>query len=395
VPLFRFRGILIEAHWSSVIPLVGYSGLLGTTRYLGRYPDLSGTTITAMTIVSVLMVPVSILLHELGHTFQARREGLWAARITLWGLGGVSWSSDVRSPGASFRVAAAGPLVSAFLTVLFGALGWLARRAGFPTSVVGVVVLVAQFNAVMLAFNLILMVPLDGGRLLHAALWRVRGPRFAFEWASRVGVVIASAVLAFGAVAPFLNILPQNIGFNGFSPGFTIMLDGLIMLWMTLTYRSAAQVRPRRSGDARVGDLVEAATPSEAPAPEVSIARFLEGTSGSAGYGTAASTVLKNGRTVGVISRGLAGLVPEDRRAETAVADVMLHKEDAVVLQRETPVAVAFRALQAASGRGVILDRGRVTAIILASDLADVLLRVQDAARGVVDGRASLPLRRE
>jgi hypothetical protein len=73
----------------------------------------------------------------------------------------------------------------------------------------------------------------------------------------------------------------------------------------------------------------------------------------------------------------------------------MLRKEDAVVLQRETPVAVAFRALQAAPRRGVILDRGRVTAIILASDLADVLLRVQDAARGVVEARTSLPLRRK
>jgi Zn-dependent protease len=264
VPLFRFRRILIEAHWSAVIPLVGYSSLLGTTRYLGRYPDLSGTTITAMTIVSVLMVPVSILLHELGHTFQSRREGLWAARITLWGLGGVSWSSGSRSPGASFRVVAAGPLVSAFLAVLFGALGWVARRAGFPSSVAGVVLLVAQFNAVMLAFNLVPMVPLDGGQILHSALWRLRGPTFAFTWASRVGVVIASTVIAFGAVTPFVISFPQTIGFNGFGPGFSIMVEGLIMLWMTLTYRSAAQLRPRRSGDARVGDLVDAPAPCEA-----------------------------------------------------------------------------------------------------------------------------------
>jgi hypothetical protein len=155
-------------------------------------------------------------------------------------------------------------LVSAFLAVLFGALGWVARRAGFPTSVVGVVLLVAQFNAVMLAFNLVPMVPLDGGQILHSALWRLRGPTFAFTWASRVGVVIASTVIAFGAVTPFVISFPQTIGFNGFGPGFSIMVEGLIMLWMTLTYRSAAQLRPRRSGDARVGDLVDAPAPCEA-----------------------------------------------------------------------------------------------------------------------------------
>jgi Zn-dependent protease len=392
VPLLRFRGILIEAHWTAVIPVVLYSGLLGTTRYLGRYPDLSGATITAMAVISVLMVPVSVLLHELGHTFQARREGLRASRITLWGLGGVSWNSGPSSPGAEFRLTAAGPLVSAFLAAFFGALGWLARRVGLPTGVVGVVVLIAQFNALMLAFNLIPMVPLDGGRLLHSALWRVRGPKSAFIWASRVGVVIASTVIAFGAIAPFLNVLPQVTGFD---PGLTIMIDGVVMLYMTLAYRSAAQVRPQRTGEMRVGDLVEPLAPCEAPAPDVSIARFLEGATASSGYGMAAAAVLENGRTVGAISRGLARLVPEHRRAETAVADVMLRKEDAVVLQRETPVVVAYRTLQGAgSRRGVILERGRVTAIILTSDLADVILRAQDAARGVVETRASVPVRR-
>ena len=385
MPLLRFRGILIEAHWSVVIPIVSYSGLIGATRYLGRYPDLSGATVTAMTVVSVLLVPVSVLLHELGHTFQARREGLSADRITLWGLGGVSWSHSPRSPGESFRVVAAGPLVSALLAVLFAAFGWVGRRAGLPTGVVGVAVLLSQFNAAMLAFNLIPMVPLDGGRLLHTALWRLRGLSFAFEWATRVGVLIASMVIAFGIAAPFLNVLPQVTGFSGITPGVSIMINGVIMLYVALAYRSAGRLATRTSREVRVGDLVEAPATGDAPAPSVSIARFLEGASHSGGYGTAASEVVDDGRTVGVISRGLARLVPEAQRAETVVADVMVRKADAVALKRETPVGVAFQMLQRGSGPGVILDRGRVTAIILTSDLADVLLRLREAARGVVE----------
>lgn len=321
VPLLRFREILIEAHWSAVIPILVYSSLIGTTRYLGRYPDLSGATITAMTIVSVLLVPVSILLHELGHTFQARREGLSGERITLWGLGGVSWNRSPRSPGESFRVVAAGPLVSTLLALLFGVLGWVGGRAGLPSGTVGVVVLFSQFNALMFAYNLIPVVPLDGGRLLHAALWRLRGPRLASVWSSRVGVVIASIGIAFGVIAPFLNILPQLAGFN---PGLSIMIDGLVLLWLTLSFRSTTQLGARAPREARVGDLVEASVPAEAPAPTLTIARFLEGASESGGYGTAASEVVEDGRTVGVISRGLARLVPEAQRTETVVADVML-----------------------------------------------------------------------
>ena len=392
VPLLRVRGVLVEAHPTVAIPIVLYAGVLGSTRYLGRYPDLSNTAITAMTIASLFLAPLSILLHEFGHTFQARREGLQADRITLWGLGGVSWSSGPRSPGAAFRVVAAGPLVSVLLALLFGAFGWLAGRVGLPAAVVGVAVLLAQFNAVMVAFNMLPMVPLDGGRILHSALWRRRGEAFATAWAARVGILVASTVIAFGAVAPFLGIFALVAGFN---LGFSIMVQGVIMLWMTRSYASAAaQLPARRSRGAVVGDLVEAAAPSDAPSAGVSVARFLADATASRGYGTAASQVLEHGNAVGVISRGLAGQVPAHEREATAVADVMLRKQDAVVLKRETPVAEAFRALQAASRRGVVLDRGRVTAIILTSDLADVLLRMNDAARGVAEPRASSRLER-
>ncbi len=380
VPLLRFRGVQVVGHPTMVIPIVVYSSVLGSTRFLGRYPDLPGAAITAMTIVSVFMGILSVLLHEFGHTFRARREGLRADKITLWGLGGVSWNSGAHSPGAAFRVTAAGPMVSVVLAVLFGAFSWFAWRAGLPHAVLGVALLLAEVNAAMLAFNLLPMVPMDGGRIVHSALWRLRGLGFATRWACRIGIAVASTVIVLGAAAPFLGIFSSVAG----TAGLAIMVNGGIMLWMTLSYRSATQLRPRQSRELLVGDLVEEAGPREAPG--VTIARFLENAAGSTRYGTAASAVVEDGRTMGVISRGLAGLVPVDQREKTAIADVMLRTEDAVVLQRETSVAEAFRMLQGASRRGVVLDRGRVTAIILTSDLADVLLQVKDAARGV-DGR--------
>ena len=189
----------------------------------------------------------------------------------------------------------------------------MADGVGLPVAVVGVAVLLAEFNAFAVAFNLLPMVPLDGGRLLRSALWRLRGPAFAAAWVERVGVLVASTVIAFGAVAPFLGILPSQ-GLNGFSPGFIIMFEGMIMLGLTRAYASAVKPRPRRSGEAIVGDLMEAPAPRDARAPGVSVARFLQDATSSLRSGTAAFPVFEDGRPVGVISRGLAVQVPADQR---------------------------------------------------------------------------------
>ena len=378
VPLFTFRGVQVEAHWSVVWPLIAYGSWLADTRFLGRYPSLSPTTLTAMILASLVLGELSILLHEFGHTFRSRREGLQADRITLWGLGGVSWSSGERSAGASFRIVLAGPLVSLVLALLFGALGWVGRRAGFPTGVVGVAVLMSQLNAVMLAFNLLPIVPLDGGQLLQATLWRLRGAAFGFRWATRTGLALAGAAVAFAVVGPFLGISPGGGGYS-----FSILIGTMVLFYMTTRYRSSH--RPRAGGRRLmvVGDLLEA-TPDREPARhDLRVAEFLAGAAGAAGYGSAARPVVDHGKTVGAISHGLAALVPEGERDFKRVGEVMLRPEDAVALKRETPIRQAFDLLQADGGRGVITHRGRVTAIILASDLADVILRWQDRQRGV------------
>ncbi len=387
LPLLRVRGIAVEAHWSVAIPIVIYAGQLAQTSYLGRYPELSSTTITAMAIGSVLLAPPSILLHELGHAFQARREGLRADKITLWGLGGVAWIGTPRSPASSLRVFAAGPLVSALLAVLLGALGWLEARVGLPDPVVGVTVLVAQFNAVLFAFNLLPAFPMDGGRILHAALWRLQGPAFAWAWAVRAGIAVAASVIALGIVLPFVDVLVVPFGVN---LGFSIMFTGVLMLWMTLSARAEVERSASSPRELVVGDLVKPLEARRELAPEATIADFLEAMAGWQGYGTSASAVVDGGRIVGVMSPGLAGQVPVDQRAETTIADVILREQDAAVLASHTTIEEAFRTLQGASKRGIVRDGKRVMAIILASDLADVLLQVSDAKRGAAPARTAM-----
>jgi Zn-dependent protease len=90
------------------------------------------------------------------------------------------FKGSFRSAGAEFRVAIAGPLVSLALGVLFVL---IALINGLPSAVDGVAAWLGYINLTLLVFNLIPAQPLDGGRVLHALLWRVRGD---FAWATRV-----------------------------------------------------------------------------------------------------------------------------------------------------------------------------------------------------------------
>ncbi len=153
---------------------------------------LGGSRATAylVTVASVLSFFVSLILHELGHALVARRNGLQVAGIELWALGGITRTiGTFESPGAEFRVAAAGPLVTLGIIVLSVAGGYaLADSGHFVDVAVGrsgvhatpaLVWLswVASLNVLVLVLNLVPAFPLDGGQIAHALIWRVTDNR--------------------------------------------------------------------------------------------------------------------------------------------------------------------------------------------------------------------------
>jgi Zn-dependent protease len=168
----RFGGVEVRLHWSL---LALADGVVPS-----QNPGLSDGTYLGIAIVAALLFLASILLHELGHSWVARREGIEVDSITLWLFGGVAEFKDrFTSAGAEFRVALSGPLVSIGLGVLFV----LIALADLPTAVDAVAAWLGYINLILAAFNLLPASPLDGGRVLHAALWRAKGD---FAWATRV-----------------------------------------------------------------------------------------------------------------------------------------------------------------------------------------------------------------
>src|SRR2546421_1491456 len=176
----RFGGIEVRLHWSllAVFALIVWSLTDGV--FPSQNPGLSDGTYLAMAIVAALLFLASILLHELGHSWVARREGIEVDSITLWLFGGVAQFKDrFTSAGGEFRVAVTGPLISIALGVVFVSVA----LAGLPSAVDGVAAWLGYINLTLAVFNLLPASPLDGGRVLHAALWRVKTD---FAWATRI-----------------------------------------------------------------------------------------------------------------------------------------------------------------------------------------------------------------
>src|SRR5207249_2793620 len=188
VRLGRIAGIEFGVNWSWLVVFALIVWTLASGIFPSTNPGLSNGAYIAMAIVAALFFFLSILLHEFGHALQARREGIEIDGITLWLFGGVArFKGSFLTAGSEFRVAIAGPLVSLVLGALFVL---IALINGIPSAVDGVVSWLGYINLSLLVFNLIPAPPLDGGRVLHAALWRLRGD---FVWATRVAANVGRA----------------------------------------------------------------------------------------------------------------------------------------------------------------------------------------------------------
>jgi Zn-dependent protease len=212
LPLLRIFGIRVGVNYSWFLVLFVVIFVLWDS--LSDTLKASETTVYVVAVVAAASFFASILLHELGHALAARREGIAVDGIDLFLFGGVmKMSRDTDSPGAEFRVAAAGPLVT--LLIMAAASGAAILLAGVDsfwdaaslsasadaTPVEVVVSLLVSMNLVLLLFNLVPAFPLDGGRIARAAAWKLTGDRNrATRFAARIGIAFGWSLIAFGLV---------------------------------------------------------------------------------------------------------------------------------------------------------------------------------------------------
>ena len=162
LPLGHIAGILVRLHWTLI--------LLWLFRLNGYMKEFEGRAALLLFAIHATALLGSILLHELGHAFAARRVGGRADEILLWPLGGLAFCDCPPNWRANLVVAAGGPLVTV-LIVGSSALLFQIIDAGRSPYLHAASVVLVQWNLFILFFNLIPLYPMDGGRIFHALAW--------------------------------------------------------------------------------------------------------------------------------------------------------------------------------------------------------------------------------
>jgi len=197
--IFGFE-IKIDASWLILAVLVTWS--LAGGYFPQIYQDLPPASYLWMGVAGALGLFASIVFHELSHSLVARRYGMPIRGITLFIFGGVAEMEDEPPTAqAEFLMAAAGPIASGALALSFYLLGLLGEGVEIPVPVLAVTGWLAFVNTMLAVFNLVPAFPLDGGRMLRAALWYRTGN---LQWATRLS---ANAGSIFGFVLIGLGLM--------------------------------------------------------------------------------------------------------------------------------------------------------------------------------------------
>jgi Zn-dependent protease len=209
VDLFGIR-IGVDASWFVILFLMIFL-LSGRFRTL---LDSSDGVAYVTTVVTVLVLFGSLIVHELGHALVARREGIEVRRVDLFLFGGITQlSRDAISPAEDFKIAAAGPLATFGFVLLCLAIDLaivgphrLLQAALLNTTKVPITPVLLSlswllfWNVLLLFFNLVPAFPLDGGRIARSVVWRVTGDKQrGTRIAAKLGQVFA-VLLAVGGV---------------------------------------------------------------------------------------------------------------------------------------------------------------------------------------------------
>jgi Zn-dependent protease len=236
----------------------------------------SGTEAFAVAAIGALLFFATVVAHELGHALVARHQGMVIEGIDLWALGGFTRTrGEAASPGAEFRLAAAGPFVNVLVVAVcvvaglaFGSFRHFLDVALLTSGLRGVsapLVLLgwlALINTVLLAFNLLPAFPLDGGRIARAAVWKLTGDP------NRATLACAWLGQAFGVLLIGGGLALVFDGYTG--SGLWFVLIGLFI------YQSARQAAAAATVGVRIRNVTVADVMDREPVTVPSQTTLLE-----------------------------------------------------------------------------------------------------------------------
>ncbi|MEO5952304.1 MAG: site-2 protease family protein [Chloroflexia bacterium] len=199
-------GVAIKLQWSLLIILAIVTVSLATGQIPDRAPGESAAFYWITGVIGAILFLVSILLHELSHSFVARKLGYGVSEIILFIFGGVAnMEEEPKKAGHEFVIAGVGPLTSLILAGVFYLLQFLTpplHKIGAGAS--AIFDYLAFINFLLAVFNMIPGFPLDGGRVLRSIIWAInRNFGSATRIAGTIGQVVAYIFIALGIYQTF------------------------------------------------------------------------------------------------------------------------------------------------------------------------------------------------
>jgi Zn-dependent protease/predicted transcriptional regulator len=358
----RIAGIelRIDSSWVVIALLITYSMYL---RLSVLYPELQGGGAVALAIASAVLFFGSVLVHELAHALVSEARGIRVQDITLFLFGGATRARvESRGPRDEFLIALVGPLTSGLLAGLFGILAGLGSGL-LSSPLAGTFGYLAWTNLLLAGFNLVPGFPLDGGRLLRAAIWKATGSLSrATRIASMAGQVVGWLLVAAGVASLLAGDLAGGIWF------------AFIGWFLVQAARSSYQelqlqqlLRGVEAEDVMAADLRR--IPPELSLQDAVDDYFMR-------YNHGAFPVEEHGQTIGLLTLRGVRQVPREQWPTRRVRDHMVPLGDQVVVAPDARMDGVLSKLQdGEAGRVLVAQGGEVVGIITPTDLARWLRR--------------------
>src|SRR5436305_6484540 len=355
--LGRVAGIPVGLHWSVLVITLLLAQTLAMVLLPDSSPGRGPLVYWSVAAGAAVLFLASLLAHELSHALVARHYRLAVKRVTLWLLGGVAeLDGDPPHPRADLFVALAGPLASAVSGAVFGAAAFATRSVHADRVLTGALSWLAEVNLLLAAFNLLPGAPLDGGRVLRAALWWRRGDRTAAaRTAAQGGVVLGLVLLLAGA-------------------GQVLVTGNLGGLWLSLVgwFLMSAANAERADGGVRraLRDVPVLAVASREPVcgyGHQTVDVFVDSVARHHRHRTYPVVDL-DGQVLGLVNLGRLAQLPASRRGELRLREAASRVP---TLERNATVADAAAGLARTDARLLaVVDGGRLIGVVGRGDVA-------------------------
>jgi len=357
--LFGFD-VWVDASWLLLAALIIWT--LAEAVFPGLVPHLARAAYWWMAAATTIGLLFSIVFHETAHALLARHYGMPVRGITLFIFGGVAeMEQEPPSPKSELLMAIAGPLASFVLAGVFFVLLLLAGALDAPPAVQGTLWYMWFINAVLGIFNLIPAFPLDGGRVLRAALWLWRGD-----------LVAATRIAA--EAGNFFGILLMVFGVFGVITGDFIGGMWRFLIGLFLKGAADASYREVIARTALQGVLVaQVMTPDPiSVTPETSVESFIEDFVYR--YHHRVFPVTRDGAFLGCVGTEQAATIAREAWPTTLIAWIMqpCAAEDTISPGKDAIAALA-QMRRAGRTRLWVVEGGRLVGVLSLRDMLELL----------------------